>query len=93
MVVVVADPERRVDRHRRIVEQLADGRLVYLTRDRVNGTYAPERRILQDEILHLRGFSLDGKSGIPLTKSARQAMGLGPGVTGLLAGQGLHRPA
>jgi 2-octaprenyl-6-methoxyphenol hydroxylase len=24
---------------------------------------------------------------------ARQAMGLGPGVTGLLAGQGLHRPA
>ena len=60
----------------RVVEQLADGRLVYLTREVKNGSYGPERRLLQDEVLHLRGFSIDGMSGIPLTKSARQAMGL-----------------
>lgn len=60
----------------RPVEQLADGRLLYVTRDRRMSGYGEERRLLQDEMLHLRGFSLDGKSGIPLTRSAKNAMGL-----------------
>ena len=60
----------------RVVEQLPDGRLVYLTRYRTSSGYGEEVRLLQDEMLHVRGFSIDGMSGIPLTKSARQAMGL-----------------
>jgi HK97 family phage portal protein len=60
----------------RVVEQLADGRLLYLTRYRSERGYGEEVRLLQDEVLHIRGFSIDGMSGIPLTKSARQAMGL-----------------
>jgi HK97 family phage portal protein len=60
----------------RVVDQMRDGRLVYVTRDKgVNG-YGEERRLLQDEVFHIRGFSIDGKSGIPLTKLARNAMGL-----------------
>lgn len=60
----------------RPVEQLADGRLLYVTRYRTMNGWGEERRLLQDELLHVRGFSIDGRSGIPLTKSARQAMGL-----------------
>ena len=60
----------------RVVDQLSDGRLLYVTRDVTEGGFGPERRLVQDEIFHLRGFSLDGKSGIPLTRLARNAIGL-----------------
>lgn len=60
----------------RLVDQLRDGRLVYVTRDTSAQGFGPERRLLQDEVFHLRGFSIDGKSGIPLTRAARNAMGL-----------------
>jgi HK97 family phage portal protein len=60
----------------RIVDQLSDGRLLYLTRDAMVRGYGPERRLVQDEILHVRGFSMDGRSGIPLPVAARNAMGL-----------------
>jgi HK97 family phage portal protein len=60
----------------RVVDQLGDGRLVYVTRDLSERGYEPERRLLQDNVFHVRGFSLDGKSGIPLTKLARNAIGL-----------------
>ena len=60
----------------RVVDQLGDGRLVYETRDAVGQEYGEARRLLQDEVLHIRGFSIDGKSGVPLTKLARNAMGL-----------------
>lgn len=60
----------------RLVDQLRDGRLLYVTRDVSDRGLAPERRLLQDEILHVRGFSLDGKRGIPLTRMACNAMGL-----------------
>ena len=60
----------------RIVDQLSDGRLVYLTREVGPNGYGPERRLVQDNVLHIRGFSVDGKEGIPLTKLARNAMGL-----------------
>mgnify|MGYP003673304989 CR=1 FL=1 len=60
----------------RIVDQTRDGRLVYITQDKgVNG-YGAERRLIQDEVLHIRGFSIDGKSGVPITTMARTAMGL-----------------
>lgn len=61
----------------RVVDQMTDGRLIYTTRDKgTAGGYGPERRLVQDEVLHVRGFSIDGKSGIPLTRLARNAMGL-----------------
>lgn len=60
----------------RIVDQLSDGRLIYVTRDVNARGMGPERRLLQDEVLHIRGFSLDGKSGLPLPAVARNAMGL-----------------
>lgn len=60
----------------RIVDQMRDGRLVYVTRDKTQNGYGPERRLIQDEVFHVRGFSVDGKAGIPLTKLARSAMGL-----------------
>jgi HK97 family phage portal protein len=60
----------------RIVDQLSDGRLVYVTREVGVTGFGPERRLLQDSVFHVRGFSLDGKSGIPLTKLARNAIGL-----------------
>lgn len=60
----------------RIVDQLSDGRLVYLTRDLSERGWGVERRLIQDNVLHVRGFSLDGKSGLPLTRMARNAMGL-----------------
>ncbi len=64
----------------RVVEQLPDGRLVYVTQDVVDSrrtqALAPERVLIQDEVLHVRGFSIDGKRGIPLTRLARNAMGL-----------------
>ncbi len=60
----------------RVVDQLRDGRLLYVTRDVVLGRSGVERTLVQDEVLHVRGFSIDGISGIPLTKLARNAMGL-----------------
>lgn len=60
----------------RIVDQLADGRLVYVTRDRTKSGFGEERRLIQDDIFHVRGFSIDGKSGIPLARVARNAIGL-----------------
>lgn len=60
----------------RVVDQLADGRLKYITRDVTRSGYGPERFLLQDELLHIRGFSLDGKTGLPLPELARNAMGL-----------------
>lgn len=61
----------------RLRDQLADGRLLYTTQEAFpDGRTGPERRILSDNMLHVRGFSIDGKEGIPLTKLARNAMGL-----------------
>lgn len=60
----------------RVVDQLGDGRLVYLTREVTVKGYGPERTLLQDDVLHLRGFSIDGKVGLPLPRLARNAMGL-----------------
>lgn len=60
----------------RIVDQLNDGRLVYVTRDVNARGFGEERRLIQDEVFHVRGFSIDGKNGIPLTKLARNAIGL-----------------
>lgn len=60
----------------RVVDQLTDGRLVYVTQDITARGMEPERRLLQDDVFHVRGFSLDGKSGVPLTRLARNAMGL-----------------
>lgn len=59
-----------------VVDQLPDGRLLYETRDRTRAGYGPARRIVQDEMLHVRGFSYDGKSGVGLTRYARNAVGL-----------------
>jgi HK97 family phage portal protein len=61
----------------RVVDQLPDGRLLYVTRPVfANGRFGAERRLTQDEVLHLRGLSLDGRSGLPLSNVARNAMGL-----------------
>lgn len=60
----------------RIVDQMSDGRLVYVTRDSAGRGLGEERRLVQDEVFHLRGFSIDGKEGIPLPKLARNAIGL-----------------
>jgi HK97 family phage portal protein len=60
----------------RIVDQLGDGRLVYVTRDQNERGWGEERRLIQDDVLHVRAFSMDGKRGIPLTRLARNAMGL-----------------
>lgn len=59
-----------------VVDQLSDGRLVYRTREPKGRGGYEERTLLQDDVFHVRGFSLDGKSGIPLTKLARNAIGL-----------------
>lgn len=61
----------------RVVDQLADGRLLYVTKPvYANGRMGVERRLTQDDVLHLRGLSLDGRSGLPLNNVARNAMGL-----------------
>lgn len=59
-----------------VIDQLSDGRLIYETRDKERSGYGPARKLLQDEVFHVRGFSYDGKSGVPLTKYARNAVGL-----------------
>ena len=67
-------PDPRITR---IVDQLADGRLVYLTRfQNGRGGFGPDQTLLQDDLMHVRGFSKDGKTGVPLTEFARNAMGL-----------------
>jgi HK97 family phage portal protein len=71
--MVPLDPNPSVTR---IVDQLGDGRLVYVTRFLEKGVYGPEVKLLQDDVLHVRSFSKDGKSGVPLTDFARNAMGL-----------------
>ena len=60
----------------RPVEQLADGSMVYVTRDLGSRGFGPERRLHSDMMLHVRGFSLDGRSGIPLAYFARNAIGI-----------------
>lgn len=60
----------------RIVDQMSDGRLIYVTRDTTKAGLGEERTLVQDEVFHLRGFSIDGKEGIPLPKLARNAIGL-----------------
>jgi HK97 family phage portal protein len=61
----------------RVVDQLSEGRLLYVTQDKTeSGGFQPERRLIQDDVFHVRGFSMDGKTGLPLTKFARNAMGL-----------------
>lgn len=60
----------------RVVDQMGDGRLLYVTQDVNARGLGPERRLVQDEVFHVRGFSIDGKSGLPLSRVARNAMGL-----------------
>jgi HK97 family phage portal protein len=72
--LVPLDPDPRITR---IVDQLPDGRLIYVTRFKNGrGSYGLDQTLLQDDVLHVRGFSKDGKQGIPLTEFARNAMGL-----------------
>ena len=58
------------------VDQLASGKLLYVTRDLTKAGYGPERRLVQDEVLHVSGLSVDGKRGVPLMDVARNAIGL-----------------
>ncbi len=60
----------------RVVDQLSNGKLLYVTRDLTKTGYGPERRLIQDEVTHVRGFSMDGKRGVPLLDVARNAIGL-----------------
>lgn len=63
----------------RVVDQLPDGRLLYVTRPMSRtglSGFGPERRIVQDDILHLRGFSMDGHMGLSLPQVAKNALGL-----------------
>lgn len=72
--LVPLDPDPNVTR---VIDQLGDGRLVYETKFRDSrGVFGRPVSILQDEMLHVRGFSRDGKVGVPLTSFARNAMGL-----------------
>ncbi len=63
----------------------------------LSGMHALERLFGNDfaPVRLARRFGIAAVDRVPALKRAfaRQAMGLGPGVTGLLAGQGLHRPA
>lgn len=54
-----------------MVEQLGDGRLRYRHEQRV---------LLADEVMHLRGFSLDGIMGLSVVAYARESLGLGLGA-------------
>lgn len=61
----------------KIVDQAGNGKLVYTTKDlKGDGQYGPQRTIVQDDMLHFRGMSIDGKRGIPLGTVARNAIGL-----------------
>lgn len=51
---------------------LPSGRLAYIYRDRASGR---EYRYTQDEIFHLRGFTLDGYSGVSVLQAAANAIG------------------
>ena len=63
----------------------------------LSGMHALERLFGNDfaPVRVARRLGIAAVDRVPALKRAfaRQAMGLGPGVTGLLAGQGLHRPA
>ncbi len=63
----------------------------------LSGMHALERLFGNDfgPVRLARRLGIAAVDRVPALKRAfaRQAMGLGPGVTGLLAGQGLHRPA
>ena len=63
----------------------------------LSGMHALERLFGNDfaPVRLARRLGIAAVDRIPALKRAfaRQAMGLGPGVTGLLAGQGLHRRA
>jgi HK97 family phage portal protein len=60
----------------RVADQLTNGKLLYVTRDFTKAGLGPERRLIQDDVLHIPGFSLDGKQGIPLAEFAKNAIGL-----------------
>lgn len=60
----------------RVVEQLGNGKLVYVTRDKVDGGYQPERRLTQDSVLRVCGMSLDGKTSIAFPEVAKKAIEL-----------------
>jgi HK97 family phage portal protein len=56
----------------RVVDQKGDGRLVYEMRDE-NGK---PQTLAHEEVLHFVHMSLDGIQGLPLTRFAKNAMGL-----------------
>jgi HK97 family phage portal protein len=55
-------------------ELLSDGRVRYLVRDPLKGI---ERVYLEDEVLHLRGLSIDGPLGLSPIDQARETLGEG----------------
>jgi HK97 family phage portal protein len=58
--------------HTRPVDQLPDGRLVYLH----TPSNRPEERLTSDEVLHIPGLSLDGISGVSVITAMREGVGL-----------------
>jgi HK97 family phage portal protein len=54
------------------VDELESGRLGYLYTDRKRGV---EYRYTQDEIFHLRGFTLDGRMGMSVLQAAAGSIG------------------
>ena len=60
----------------RPVELMEDGSMVYVTRAQNKNGFGEERRLHSDMVLHIRGFSLDGRCGLPLSWFARNAIGI-----------------
>ena len=60
----------------RPVELMDDGSMVYVTRELTKNGFGEERRLHSDLVLHIRGFSLDGRCGLPLAWFARNAIGI-----------------
>lgn len=58
----------------RVSDQLADGSLVYVTSTR--STDGRLRRLSQSEVLHLRGMSSNGITGVSVIAAMRNAVGL-----------------
>ena len=56
----------------RVAAQLSDGSLIYKYRSR----FGMEETLGQDEILHFRGLSLDGFSGLPIYQVIRNAVSI-----------------
>lgn len=55
------------------MERLADGRPRYLVRD--SASSSEERKVLDEDMFHLRGFSSDGLRGLSLTSLASDTFG------------------